>query len=365
MADKKYTRTISFDLRVTLCPALLGVTCKSLADAQLKFRHASFAGEGVDHRVGTESELLALQDFELAGYNRLYVWYQDGQAQVVLAFRRIRSEQEKTSFNGCSDIEVESPDPTFIFKLLGLKSQLEHQFCDLGELSTDRFTARALGDMPSEITERIRAEQRASLTTNPAVVNAPVRESRPTAPEPVRSEPVVLDGASLSRPAQNSNKSKLPILSILIAAIALGAYYWQGHSNDRQATTAEKSYVSDEGALFKGEPTSSSLLADRPHSQPFAFRVTNVGKGAATNVGFRCGSKSDHGLEADLGTIPPLGGSSEIVSLLSLDNQDVLHRHDSECTYLHCLMYDDAVGHHVITFDNVGNAQLALPSEGW
>jgi hypothetical protein len=152
----------------------------------------------------------------------------------------------------------------------------------------------------------------------------------------------------------------------MVAVIGAIVALWSASSSSKQASIANDQYALEAGAIFKSEilPIYKSREAtERRQTEDytaFDYRIQNIGRHPATNVRIRCGNKNDHGLTADLGTIAA-GSSYDIHSHLLHQSIDVLHTNDLECLRVIYLIFDDAVGHHIISFDSAGNAK-AEPS---
>ncbi|MGF7179734.1 hypothetical protein HDF11_001214 [Tunturiibacter psychrotolerans] len=88
------------------------------------------------------------------------------------------------------------------------------------------------------------------------------------------------------------------------------------------------------------------------------WRLTNLGRGTATNVSVFCGSLTEHGPKGDLGTIGP-NVPRDIHFSIDIDEHNLNHQEDTLCNYSFYITYNDGIGPHIVTFDSAGNAKAA------
>ncbi len=188
-----------------------------------------------------------------------------------------------------SYVRTESQDKNFSFRLIALLAILQENYSAQSSADGDTFVINP--EKHSTTAETKQLDPKASKITKTIVGENP------------------------------SNTTGKWLFGIIVAVAAAGGAYWQGCSGSRQASTSEmqlkvskSALQSESGALFRllqlPMDTSHSDREKRLSSDtvPFDRTIDNVGKGPATDVRFRCGTKNEHGPFFEVGTIAAHSG---------------------------------------------------------
>jgi hypothetical protein len=137
------------------------------------------------------------------------------------------------------------------------------------------------------------------------------------------------------------------LLTLLIAYLGLRA-------STRQADTGESQLDLERQAQFTVQRLTNPENQNDQRLKD--WRLTNLGRGPATNVSVFCGSQAEHGPKGDLGTIGP-NVPRDFHFSVDIDERNVNHRQDILCIDSFYITYKDGIGPHTVTFDSAGNAK--------
>lgn len=319
-----------FTKRIAIDAGVMAFIEDELGRLGLPFRHGSVTTQGGEFSLRGGGDLKNLSNDHLAQSTSLSLWFGSGDLECLVSLDRLPAGSDRPFDSTPSYIESAATSEELAFRIRGLIELLQVRFLDGVPPSPDRFTIAIEQDVP------FWKEQNGALGLEPNQETRKIEAKKPMKP--------------------------LPWITALLTLVAVVAYFWQGSSGERQAKTGEKTYALEGGALFRAE----RLVSDdglealkqrlREGYSPFDYKIQNVGKTAATSVRLRCGRSEDFVPRADLGTIAA-GGEHEMHAKML--RGDELHKADSLCTDIIYLSYDDALGHHVIFFDQAGNAVSA------